>query len=70
MKTFKNIALKTGAVVSSIAASSTAFAADYATDINAAVTDSSANYTLVVAGVISVAAIGFGAGLLIRWLNK
>ncbi len=38
--------------------------------INAAVTGASADVALVTAGVISVAALGFGLGMVVSWLRK
>lgn len=70
MKTFKNIAFKTSAVIGSSLASVTVFAADYSAEIGQATTDSTANVGLVITGVIGVAALGFGAGLLVKWLSR
>ncbi len=39
-------------------------------DITAAVTSATTNVGSTMAGVISVAALCFGAGLIIRWLSK
>jgi len=41
-----------------------------AADITAAVTSATSNVGLTMAGVVSVAALCFGAALIIRWLSK
>lgn len=74
MKNIKNILAtkkaKAGLLLSSIAASSSAFAVDHSEAINTAVTDGSANYTLIITGVITVAAAGFCVGMIVSWLRK
>jgi hypothetical protein len=64
----KIIALST--VLGSALVTANAYAVDYTTEISTAVTESSANVTAVVLGVISIAAVGFGAGLLVKWLSR
>ncbi|MCW8345976.1 hypothetical protein MD535_08140 [Vibrio sp. ZSDZ65] len=59
------LALATSAFVSV-----NAFAVDYTAEIGTAVSESQTNVTAVVLGVISVAAVGFGAGLLVKWLGR
>lgn len=74
MKNVKNFLVskkaKVGLLLSSIAASSSAFAVDHSEAINSAVTDGSANYTLIITGVITVAAAGFCVGMIVSWLRK
>ena len=52
-----------------IVAASPSFAITGA-DITSAVTSATSNVGTTMAGVISVAALCFGAGLIIRWLSK
>ena len=61
---------KAGLLVTSALGSVSAFAADHTAAIDAAVTDGSTNYTAVVTGVITVAAIGFAIGMIVSWLRK
>ncbi len=46
-------------------ASGSTFAADHSTAINTAVSEGQANYTLVVVGLIGLAAIGFGLRMMV-----
>jgi len=61
---------KAGLLLSSIIASSSAFAVDHSESINQAVTDGSSNYTLIITGVITVSAAGFCVGMIVSWLRK
>ncbi|MEM5546326.1 hypothetical protein [Pseudoalteromonas fuliginea] len=74
MENVKNILLskraKAGLLLSSIVASGSSFAADYTTEIGTAVSDGTTNYGAVIAGVITVAAIGFAIGMIVSKLNK
>lgn len=60
-------------VASTVLASSSAFAADASpitTAINSAVTAANGNVTAVVLGVIGIAAIGFGVGMIVSYLRR
>ncbi|HCG5284687.1 TPA: hypothetical protein NJ316_000653 [Vibrio parahaemolyticus] len=46
-------------------ASGSTFAADHSAAINTAVSEGQANYTLVVVGLIGLAAIGFGLRMMV-----
>ncbi len=74
MKNVKNILAtkraKAGLLVTSALGSASAFAADHTAAINTAVTDGTTNYTAIVTGVITVAAIGFCIGLIVRRLSN
>ena len=74
MENVKNILVskraKAGLLLSSIVASGSSFAADYSAEIVTAVSDGTTNYTAVIAGVITVAAIGFAIGMIVSKLNK
>lgn len=74
MENVKNILVskraKAGLLLSSIVASGSSFAADYTTEIGTAVSDGTTNYGAVIAGVITVAAIGFAIGMIVSKLNK
>lgn len=52
-----------------IVAASPSFAIT-AADITSAITSATSNVGATMAGVVSVAALCFGAGLIIRWLSK
>lgn len=56
---------KLSALLATAVASGSTFAADHSTAINAAVTEGQSNYTLVVVGLIGLAAIGFGLRMMI-----
>lgn len=43
---------------------------DLTTTIKAALTSGQTNYGLVTAGVITMAALGFGVGMIVGWLRK
>ena len=62
----KNVVTKVVATGAGFMASASAFAVDHSAAINTAVTEGQANYTLVVVGVIGLAAIGFGVGMILR----
>lgn len=69
---FMSIARKYGskvAVVGGALAASAAHAAD-TYGITEYVTASKENVTLTVTGVIALAALGFGVGILVGWLRK
>lgn len=74
MKKFKNILAtkraKAGLLVTSALGSASAFAADHTETINAAVADGTTNYTAIITGVITVAAVGFAIGMIIRQFNR
>ncbi|EGR2696544.1 hypothetical protein HJ082_03860 [Vibrio parahaemolyticus] len=56
---------KLSVLLATAVASGSTFAADHSTAINAAVTEGQSNYTLVVVGLIGLAAIGFGLRMMI-----
>ncbi|ANB99617.1 hypothetical protein Q9X95_004495 [Vibrio parahaemolyticus] len=56
---------KLSVLLATAVASGSTFAADHSTAINTAVTEGQANYTLVVVGLIGLAAIGFGLRMMI-----
>ncbi|MBD0410233.1 hypothetical protein [Pseudoalteromonas distincta] len=74
MKNLKNILAtkraKAGLLVTSVIGSTSAFAADHSEAINAAVTDGTTNYTAIITGVITVAAIGFAIGMIVSKLRN
>lgn len=65
---------KTGKWVTGLAATTggsyAVQAADYSAQIGTAVTDGTANVTLVIAGVIGVAILGFGVGRMLGWFGR
>lgn len=61
---------KAGLFVTSALGSVSAFAADHTETINAAVADGTTNYTAIITGVITVAAVGFAIGMIIRQFNR
>ena len=69
-KLLKNKTAKLALVATGVMGSASAFAADHTAAIDAAVTDGSTNYTAVVTGVITVAAVGFCIGMIVSWLRK
>lgn len=68
MKNVKSLVLKSSVVATTFAAA--AAHADTATQITEAVTAGTTNYGTVVAGVVSLAALGFGVGLIVRSLSR
>lgn len=60
MSNAKKLLVKITAGTAAVAASASAFAVDHSTAIGDAVSGGQANYTLVVTGLIGLAAIGFG----------
>jgi hypothetical protein len=74
MKNVKNILAtkraKAGLLVTSALGSASAFAADHTEAINAAVADGTTNYTAIITGVITVAAIGFAIGMIVSKLRN
>ena len=65
-------ACKNVALVSAAAVSVPSFAADSSitSAINAAVTAANSNVTIVVLGVIGLAALGFGVGMITSYLRR
>ncbi|EGQ8243824.1 hypothetical protein ACT0LZ_004014 [Vibrio parahaemolyticus] len=61
----KKIGAKAAVVTGALVTSASSFAADHSAAINAAVTEGQSNYTLVVVGLIGLAAIGFGLRMMI-----
>lgn len=61
---------KAGLLVTSALGSASAFAADHTAAIDAAVADGTTNYTAIVTGVITVAAIGFAIGMIVSKLRN
>lgn len=69
--TFKKYAVKASVVAGSVVASGAAFAdSGIGTAITGAVTEGQANYTLVVVGLIGLAALGFGLHHIMRSMNS
>lgn len=66
----KSLKTKLAIAGASIAASTSAFATDHTGAINAAVADGTGNYTAVVLGLIAIAAVGFGLGLIYNKLKN
>ncbi|TOJ25222.1 hypothetical protein [Vibrio parahaemolyticus] len=56
---------KLSVLLATAVASGSTFAADHSAVIGTAVTEGQANYTLVVVGLIGLAAIGFGLRMMI-----
>ncbi|EIE1197699.1 hypothetical protein LCX57_003548 [Vibrio parahaemolyticus] len=61
----KKIGAKAAVVTGALVASASSLAADHSAAINTAVTEGQANYTLVVVGLIGLAAIGFGLRMMV-----
>ncbi|HCH6425965.1 TPA: hypothetical protein NK371_003087 [Vibrio parahaemolyticus] len=61
----KKIGAKAAVVTGALVASASSFAADHSAAINTAVSEGQANYTLVVVGLIGLAAIGFGLRMMV-----
>lgn len=61
---------KIAAGTTAFVASSSAFAVDHTTAIAAAQADATTNTTAVITGVIAIAAVVCGAGLIWRWLAR
>lgn len=66
----KSKAVKVAAFGSAVMASASVFAADHSEAINAAVADGTTNYTAIITGVITVAAIGFAIGMIVSKLRN
>lgn len=69
----RNKAIKYSAVVTAVAASSSAFATEsnaITAAINGAISAGQANYSLVVVGIIGLAAIGFGLTMIVSSMRK
>ena len=68
----KSAVVKTGFVSVAAVSASPAFAADstITTAINAAVAAANGNVTVVVLGVIGLAALGFGVGMIVSYLRR
>ncbi|EHC7286881.1 hypothetical protein [Vibrio parahaemolyticus] len=56
---------KLSVLLATAVASGSTFAADHSAAINTAVSEGQANYTLVVVGLIGLAAIGFGLRMMV-----
>lgn len=69
MKYF-NVARKFGAVVVGSAVVASANAATTTETVTGAITDGTAVVQLVVGGVIALAALAFGLGMMKSWLSK
>ena len=69
-KLLKSTATKLALVATGVMGSASAFAVDHSAAITAAVDDGSANYSLIITGVITVAAAGFCVGMIVSWLRK
>ena len=72
MNNLKNFAKKHGLkalAFGGLGASVQSFALE-AADITAAVTSATSNVNTTIAGVVSVAALAFGVGLIVSWLRK
>ncbi len=68
MKIFKSVAVLSSAVAASFVTTS-AFAVEDAA-IQAAIQAGQDNVSMVVAGVVAVAALAFGLGMIKSWLSK
>ena len=66
----KNKMAKAGLVLTSVAMSASAFAADYTTEITAAQTDGQTNVAAVIGAVILIAITGFGVGSMLGWFKR
>ena len=66
----KSKAVKVAAFGSALMGSASVFAADHTAAIDAAVADGTTNYTAIITGVISVAAIGFALGMIVSKLRS
>ncbi|MDF5616133.1 hypothetical protein P3731_17310 [Vibrio parahaemolyticus] len=66
----KKIGAKAAVVTGALVASASSFAADHSEKINAAVNEGQSNYTLVVVGLIGLAAIGFGLRMMISAMRS
>lgn len=66
----KNKMAKAGLVLTSVAASGSAFAADYTTQITAAGTEGNTNVLAVIGAVIGIAILGFGVGSMLGWFKR
>ncbi len=69
-KLLKSKAVKVAAFGSAVMGSASVFAADHSEAINAAVADGTTNYTAIITGVITVAAIGFAIGMIVSKLRN
>jgi hypothetical protein len=71
MKNFlKSRKARLGAALTALGAStSSALAEDYTAQIGTAVTDGSGNLTATIAGVITIAIIGFGVAAMLKWMK-
>ncbi|EHK2921831.1 hypothetical protein J7Y46_001642 [Vibrio parahaemolyticus] len=61
---------KLSVLLATAVASGSTFAADHSASIGTAVTEGQANYTLVVVGLIGLAAIGFGLRMMISAMRS
>lgn len=68
---YMNVARKFGAVVAgTVVLSSAAMAATTSETVTGAITDGTTVVQLVVGGVIALAALAFGLGMMKSWLSK
>ncbi|MFH6953757.1 hypothetical protein ACHSBP_11780 [Pseudoalteromonas sp. XMcav1-K] len=65
-----SVSKKAALATTGVLASASAFATDHTATINTAVTEGQANYTAVILGILGIAAIGFGVGMILSKLNK
>lgn len=70
VNTLKTAAKRSAVAVGGLTVAGGAMAADYSDQINAVVADGQSNLTLVVTGVIGLAAITFAVGALVSWLRR
>lgn len=66
----KSLKTKLAVPSAAVLSSGSAFATDHTAAINAAVADGTGNYTAVVLGLIAIAAVGFGLGLIYNKLKN
>lgn len=65
-KKIKSVGKKIAVGVAASTASVSAFAVDHSAILGTSITEGQANYTTVIVGVIGLAAIGFGIGMIVR----
>lgn len=66
----QSVAGKAGAGVVALGASASAFAVDHSSTIQAAQGDATTNTTAAVTATITIAAIVFGVGIILRLINR
>ncbi|WP_299013264.1 hypothetical protein [uncultured Photobacterium sp.] len=67
---FQKYAPRAGVVATSLFVTVAAHAGDYTQQLSAAGGEATANQTAVVGTVVGLAVVGFGVGMLLKWLNK